>query len=160
MNSTGAVVQIGIVVPDARKAAVQYARLLGLREWKINQVDTANGVGRNFRSRDREVTVKALIAWTNIGDVEIELIEPQDDSSPYARFLHESGPGVHHIMLAMGDFESDSQSLQDGAIPPLLSGELQATRFRLFDSRDTLGTIVEIAAGGSLVPDDAIDVDD
>jgi hypothetical protein len=101
MNSTGAVVQIGIVVPDARKAAVQYARL-----------------------------------------------------------LHESGPGVHHIMLAMGDFESDSQSLQDGAIPPLLSGELQATRFRLFDSRDTLGTIVEIAAGGSLVPDDAIDVDD
>ncbi len=160
MNGTGAVVQIGIVVPDARKAAAQYARLLGLCDWQINHVDTANGIGRNFRSHDREVTVKALIAWANIGDVEIELIEPQDDSSPYAEFLHRSGPGVHHIMLAMDDFESDSRSLQDGGVPVLLSGELQATRFRLFDSRDTLGTIVEVAAGGSLVPDDAIAMND
>lgn len=160
MNGYGAVVQIGIVVTDARKAAVQYGRLLGLRDWQINQVDTANDIGRNFRSRDREVTVKALIAWTTVGGVEIELIEPQDESSPYAEFLNESGPGVHHIMFAMDDFESDSRALQDGGVPLLLSGELQATRFRLFDSREALGTIVEVAAGGSLVPDDSIIMND
>ena len=155
-----AVVQIGIVVADARKAASEYGRLLGLRKWYINRVDTNAGVGRNFRTAEGEIPVKATIAWTNIGDIEIELIEPNDESSPYARYLRESGPGVHHIMLAAEDYGTDVDSLEKGGVPILLSGELQGTGFHLFDSRATLGTIVELARGGALTPDETIVMDD
>lgn len=160
MNCTDAVVQIGIVVADARKAANEYARLLGLRKWHINRVDTRRGVGRNFRTAGGDIPVKATIAWTNIGDIEIELIEPNDEASPYATYLRESGPGVHHIMLAADDYDAAVDSLEERGVPILLSGELQATEFHLFDSRATLGTIIELARGGSLIPDETIAVDD
>ena len=160
MTCTQAVIQIGIVVADARKAANEYARLLGLREWHINRVDTRRGVGRNFRTADGDISVKATIAWTNIGDIEFELIEPNDEASPYATYLRESGPGVHHIMLAADDYGSDVDALEKRGVPILLSGELQDTEFHLFDCRATFGTIIELARGGSLIPDETIVVDD
>ena len=38
----------------------------------------------------------------------------------------------------------------------LAGGELQQTRFKLFDTRDSLGLICEIATGGELIPDCAL----
>ncbi len=160
MSDTGAVVQIGIVVADARKAASEYARLLGLREWHINHVDTSKGIGRNFRSAEGEIHVKATVAWSTIGDIEIELIEPNDEASPYAVYLRESGPGVHHIMLAAADYDAEVDSLEKRGVPVLLSGELQSTAFHLFDTRAALGTFIELARGGALLPDDTIVIDD
>jgi len=36
------------------------------------------------------------------------------------------------------------------------TGELQATEFRLFDTRQMLGTICEFATGDPLVPDEEV----
>jgi catechol 2,3-dioxygenase-like lactoylglutathione lyase family enzyme len=160
MKSSHAVIQVGIVVADARKAANEYARLLGLRNWHVNQVDTSEGIGRKFRSADGDIPVRATIAWAEIGGIEIELIEPNDDTSPYAVYLRESGPGVHHIMFSTGDYDADVRSLEESCVPVLLSGELQETRFQLFDTRDRLGTIIELAEGGTLVPDENFVVED
>lgn len=160
MSQQRAIVQIGIVVADARHAIREYARLLGIREWHINHVDSANGIGRRFRATDGDITVKATIAWADIAGIEIELIEPNDETSPYARYLRESGPGVHHVMLATDDYDADVGSLEENGVPTLLSGELQATRFQLFDSGDSLGTIIELARGGALIPDETIVVDE
>ena len=63
-------------------------------------------------------------------------------------------------MLAADDYNADVDSLKERGVPILLSGELQDTEFRLFDSRTTLGTIIELARGGSLIPDETIAVDD
>jgi 4-hydroxyphenylpyruvate dioxygenase-like putative hemolysin len=160
MDHTGAVVQIGIVVANVQNAVREYGRLLGIRKWHINHVDTSNGIGRNFRTADGDIPVKATIAWTEVGDLEIELIEPHDDTSPYATYLRESGPGVHHIMLATNDYDADVSSLEERGVPTLLSGELQTTAFRLFDSRDSLGTIIELAHGGALIPEETVVVND
>lgn len=155
-----AIVQIGIVVADVDEAIRHYANLLGIRDWNINQVDSDKGDGRDFRSAEGEISVKAKIAWTNIGDIELELIEPQDRTSTYAEFLRNSGPGVHHVMLNTGGFDRDVTALRDSGLRTLLSGELQATKFQLFDSRAELGTIIELAEGGALLPDESIVVDD
>jgi catechol 2,3-dioxygenase-like lactoylglutathione lyase family enzyme len=160
MKSSRAIIQVGIVVADARKAAKEYARLLGLRDWHINQVDTSEGIGLNFRSADGDIPVRATIAWAEIGGIEIELIEPNDDTSPYAVFLRESGPGVHHLMFSTGDHDADVRSLEASRVPVILAGELQETTFRLFDTRERLGTIMELAEGGSLRPDESFVVED
>jgi catechol 2,3-dioxygenase-like lactoylglutathione lyase family enzyme len=160
MSKQRAIVQIGIVVTDARRAIREYARLLGIRSWHINHVDSANGIGQRFREADSDITVNATIAWTEIAGIEIELIEPNDESSLYARYLRESGPGVHHIMFATDNYDADVSSLKEDGVPVMLSGELQATEFQLFDSRATLGTIVELARGDALIPDETIVVED
>jgi len=149
------IVQIGILVRNVDEAVRQYAKLLGVGDWNINYVDTENGKGQNFRTANSEVAVKAKIAWATIGGVELELIEPQDTTSVYAQHLESHGPGVHHVMFGTDDYDRTAGSLKEGGVERILSGELQATRFQLFDTRDTLGLISELAEGDALVPDES-----
>jgi 4-hydroxyphenylpyruvate dioxygenase-like putative hemolysin len=147
------VIQIGIIVRSAEDTARQYRDLLGITDWHFNEVDTEKGKGANFRSRGEPIKAKALIAWTQLGNVELELIEPKDDDSIYAEFLRERGPGIHHVMFATGDYDACQDRMQANGIATLVSGELQNTRFQLFDTVDALGVISEIADGDALVPE-------
>ena len=126
MNTT-AIVQIGIVVPSVDAVVKNYATLLGITHWNINYVDTDKGKGRNFHVGGKEVAVKAKIAWAQVGDIEPELIEPQDDTSIYAEYLRSNGPGVHHWMFATTNFVQTVNSMRSTGIETLVTGELQAT---------------------------------
>jgi methylmalonyl-CoA/ethylmalonyl-CoA epimerase len=151
--NTSAIMQIGIVVPSVDAVAKNYATLLGISGWNINYVDTDKGKGRNFRAGGKEVAVKAKIAWATIGDIELELIEPQDDSSIYAEYLRSNGPGVHHLMFGTHNYQRAVEKMHRHGVESIVSGELQATKFQLFDTRQMLGTICELATGDPLVPD-------
>ena len=159
MNKTtsSAIVQIGIVVPSVDAATKNYATLLGITDWNINHVDTDQGKGRNFRVGGKEAAVKAKIAWTNIGDIELELIEPQDDSSVYAEYLRNHGPGVHHLMFGSDDYQRTVENMHRHGVESTVTGELQATEFCLFDTQQMLGTTCEFATGDPLTPDDCRD---
>jgi 4-hydroxyphenylpyruvate dioxygenase-like putative hemolysin len=147
------IVQIGLVVRDAAATALQYRKLLGVQDWYLNEVDTDRGKGRQFHHRGQAIKAKALIAWARVGNVELELIEPRDEDSAYAVFLRDKGPGIHHVMFGCADYEACGRRLTEQGVAELAGGELQQTRFKLFDARDSLGIICEIAAGGELVPD-------
>jgi len=151
-----AVVQIGIVVRSTDEAMRHYANLLGISNWNINYVDTDEGKGRNFRVDGEDVSVKAKIAWTNVGDIELELIEPQDDNSVYARYLRSNGPGVHHLMFGTSDYQNTVDDMHRKGVKSIASGELQATKFQLFDTIEMLGTISEFAEGDALLADESV----
>ena len=85
--------------------------------------------------------------------VEIELIEPLDEDSVYAEHLREHGPGLHHIMFETDDYAQSWSHLVENGVAEIASGDLQKSRFALFDMRAQLGLICEIAEGGALVPD-------
>jgi len=151
------VLQIGVVVNNVDETVIHYQEILGLYDWHINYVDTQKGIGAEFRTRNREVNVKAKIAWITIGHVELELIEPQDENSVYAEFLKEKGPGVHHVMFATEDYEKCKQKLLDNQLLLLAEGKLQQTECVLFDSLSKLGMVLEIAKGEPLVPDESLE---
>ena len=155
-SASSVVVQIGIVVPSVDAAVENFATLLGITDWNINYVDTDHGKGRNFRVDGKEVAVKAKIAWAQVGEIELELIEPQDDSSVYAEYQRSNGPGVHHLMFGTNDYQHSVEKMHRHGVKSFATGELQATEFRLFDTRQMLGTICEFATGDPLVPDEEV----
>ena len=122
----------------------------------INYVDSDKGKGANFYRGDKPIKAKAKIAWINIGDVELELIEPRDEHSVYAEFLRDKGPGIHHVMFATADYDSCVKRMTDNQIGTLGGGELQHTRFQMFDTQTDLGLICEIAEGDPLIPDESL----
>jgi catechol 2,3-dioxygenase-like lactoylglutathione lyase family enzyme len=150
------IVQIGIVVRDADTCIAKYRELLNLQDWHINYVDTATGKGSNFRNGQKPVPAKAKIAWIRIGNVELEVIEPRDKDSVYARFLREKGPGIHHVMFATPDYDKCSAVMAENNVGVIGSGELQQTRFQMFDTKEELGLICEIADGEPLIPDESL----
>lgn len=147
------ILQIGLVVHDVEQTVRKYRQVLGLQPWNINYVDTRNGVGKNFKKGGRTIEIKAKIAWIQLGNVEIEIIEPLDQDSVYYDQLVNQGPGLHHIMFEPVEFDQCGQQLQEQGHTVIGEGELQQTRFKLFDCKEDLGLICEIAEGEPLVPD-------
>ena len=147
------IVQIGIVVNDAAATVRLYRELLGLDDWRFNEVDTVNDKGVNFRKGEQPIDARALIAWMPLGNVELELIEPRDETSVYAEFLRDKGPGIHHVMFVTPDYDHCVSQMATRGVPTLGSGELQNTRFTMFDTQEELGVICEIAEGEPLIPD-------
>ena len=150
------IVQIGVVVGDVDACVAKYRELLNLQDWHINYVDTAIGKGNNFRNEKKPVLAKAKIAWIKIGNVELEVIEPRDKDSVFAQFLRERGSGIHHVMFATPDYDKCSATMAENNVGVIGSGELQQTRFKMFDTKNDLGLICEIADGEALTPDESL----
>jgi catechol 2,3-dioxygenase-like lactoylglutathione lyase family enzyme len=149
------VAQIGIVVADVAEAVDRYRHLLGIDEWYVTHVDSEDGDGP-FSMRDGETDLKVKIASAHLGGVELELIEPQDDTSIYAEFLRTRGPGVHHVMFDAPDDAQLIARLSDVNFDVLIEGELQESRFHVFDTEHDLGLAIEIATGDAPQPDEVI----
>ncbi len=118
-----AVVQIGIVVADAEATAEHYRTLLGIDGWQIDMVDEEAGI-KAFDGQGQQRELRAKVVSTFCGDVEIELIEPLDTTSPLAEFLKTRGPGVHHVMLSRGEYTKERDSLIGKGLPLQLEGHL------------------------------------
>src|SRR5258707_889866 len=86
MNSS--VAHIGIAVTSIPEALAFYRDVLGLSP---GRPETADG---------------ATIVSLHFGGVDVELLEPQDSTSPVAKFLAKRGPGIHHIFSRVPDLDA------------------------------------------------------
>ncbi|MCI9487566.1 MAG: hypothetical protein HFI64_11525 [Lachnospiraceae bacterium] len=41
--------------------------------------------------------MKIYIAFTRVGNMHVEVIQPEYGPNPYGDFLRERGPGIHHV---------------------------------------------------------------
>lgn len=80
---------IGIAVRSAEEARARFS-LLNLSS---GETEVVPGEG-------------VKIAFLDVGDTRIELLEPIDETGPVARFLRDRGEGVHHIAFAVRNLES------------------------------------------------------
>ncbi len=140
--------QIGIVTKDAKAMAKRYAEIYGITDWVIQ--DGENG-GFDPAARAQNLTTRGVrrdfeitLASGHIGDMEIELIQPLDEYSDYARFLKEHGEGVHHISLCT-NVPQFKQVMEERGIPVLLSGTIPGVEtFLYYDTTPELGMTFEI----------------
>ena len=65
------------------------------------------------------------VAFLDVGDASLELLEPTSSASPIARHLDRRGPGLHHICLRVADIRKTMASLRERGYE-LLSDEPQS----------------------------------
>ncbi len=128
MNPTH-IEHIGIAVRDLGRSVPLYETLLGVKCYKIEDV------------QDQGVRT----AFFRIGDTKIELLEPLTPDGPVARFIEKRGEGVHHIALAVTDLP--------GALSELASRGVQLidTEARGGAEGFSIAFLHPNAAGGVLV---------
>ena len=86
---------VSIAVKNLEEGIKTYEKLLGIKHSHIEEVPDQG--------------IKA--AMIQIGDVEIELIEPIKPDSGVAKFLENKGEGIHHICLEVDDVDKELESL-------------------------------------------------
>jgi len=123
MESTGEstfskVVQIGIVVKDIEKT-VERLTALGMGPFKSNRLPP----DREEYFRDKRMYADFKFAVTNIGDMQIELIQPVSGDSPHKEFLETKGEGIQHIACTVKDVQKEVDRLSQQGVEILLRGK-------------------------------------
>ena len=95
--NTKKIEHIGIAVKELEEKVYFYENVLGLEKLKEETV--------------AEQGVK--IAFFQIGESKIELLEALNDESPIAKYIAKNGEGIHHFALLVDSIEDKIEDMQN-----------------------------------------------
>lgn len=148
--------QLAFVVEDARQAAKYLADAYGLGSFLIvNFGDCHDGKGF-IAVEDAEVngekigTYGAHMAACQIGDIQLELLQPVDDKDVLAQFLKEKGPGFHHMCFELAeDYDACMKRMHEAGYTKGQNAFIDHQELCSYvDHRDLLGCYLEIQKRG------------
>ena len=128
---------VSIVVPDLAAAARRLRETYGLRVGEI-QTNEEQGV---------------RLAYADLGNARIELMEPSRPDSPVAKFLERNPKGgIHHFSLGVDDMAATADGLRRDGVRILGEGSPQynvaGERIAFIHPGDFLGALVELETRG------------
>ena len=132
------VLQICVVVKDLQKTMERYWNLCGIGPWQIYTLGPPHLTNGAVRGKPESYSMKVAAAM--IGDVTWELIQPLAGPSVYKEFLEEKGEGLHHVMVAVDDFDKAVATLGS-----LMDGTIYGIKMAYLDTEKELGAIFEVA---------------
>lgn len=138
----GNVVQVGIVVKDIEKAAAAYADFLGVAVPQWFWTDTEDKAHTEFKGKPSPA--RAKLAFIELKNITIELIEPDQNPSTWREFLDAEGEGVHHIAFEIKGMEDKMAQLEKKGMPLLQKGDYEGGRYAYIDGTAKLGLILEL----------------
>ncbi|MDY7095866.1 MAG: VOC family protein [Acidobacteriota bacterium] len=135
-------VQVAIVVRDIEAAVANFARVLDVPEVEIRESREPEEAQTRFRGEPTDA--RARLAFIEMGQAHIELIEPVGGPSVWQEFLDEHGPGVHHIAFRTPDMDSAKKRLDQEGIGVLQEGKFRSGQYLYADTTDQLGVVLEL----------------
>ncbi|MEP7289272.1 MAG: methylmalonyl-CoA epimerase [Chloroflexota bacterium] len=122
---------LAIVVEDIEAALAFWHTALGLPLGKVE------------RNESEEVE----IAFLPLGESEIELLAPTNDSSGVAKYLAKRGEGMHHLCIAVENITATMQRLTEHGIElindiPKVNAE--GIRYCFVHPKSAFGVLVEL----------------
>jgi methylmalonyl-CoA/ethylmalonyl-CoA epimerase len=100
MNPPKQIAHIGIAVKDLEQALPLYTEVLGLTLLGYETVESE----------------KVRVAFLQIGETHLELLEATSLDSPIAQFIEKRGEGIHHIALQVDDAAQRLESFKKTGI--------------------------------------------
>jgi methylmalonyl-CoA/ethylmalonyl-CoA epimerase len=137
-------VQIGIVVADRDHTTRLLTSLFGMGPFRL--VEWPNRPEAKYYYRGVEEHIRLKQAFVQLGDVEVELIQPLEGRNAYKDFLDETGGGIHHVLFEVADIDPALDELAKSGVNVLQSGTgiRPGTRWALLDTRELIGFYVEL----------------
>lgn len=139
---TDLVAQIGIIVRDIEQTAEAFAGFLGVDTPAWSWTDGFEKAQTRFRGEPSEA--RAKLAFFQLGNIEIELIEPDHNPSTWREYLDEHGEGVHHIAFVIKDMKGKTKRLEEEGISLIQKGGYEGGRYAYFDSVPQLKVLLEL----------------
>lgn len=139
---THIVTQIGLVVKDIEKSIDAYVDVLGLPRPQVIVTDAYDLAETNYRGKPSQAQAK--LAFFNMGQVQIELIEPIGEPSTWKEALDANGDGVHHIAFQIKDTGKVVAYLEGKGIHLVQQGKYTGGMYSYVDASQSLGLVLEL----------------
>jgi methylmalonyl-CoA/ethylmalonyl-CoA epimerase len=136
------VIQVCVVAKDLQKSMERYWNL-GIGPWAIYTFQSPELTNTTLHGKPAKYSMKLAIAM--VGNMMLELIQPLEGPSTYKEFLEQKGEGLHHIQLAVANYDQTIAALGKKGIGVLMKGAWKGMSYAYLDTESELGTILEIS---------------
>jgi hypothetical protein len=137
-----AICQVGIIVKDIDKSSRAIADFFGLALPPAILTDSADKAKTLYHGAP--TPARAKLAFFDMGQAQLELIEPDQNPSTWREFLDRHGEGVHHIAFVIdGMRQAIDMSVAKGVLLAQ-QGEYTGGRYAYLESFEKLGVILEL----------------
>jgi methylmalonyl-CoA/ethylmalonyl-CoA epimerase len=134
--------QVAIIVKDVEETARQYAELFGVPVPEVIQVPPEEIAHTKYRGAP--TFTRAKIAVFRLGQVALELTQPDLEPSSWKEFLDKKGEGVHHISFMTSDRDKVVDYFEKNDMPVRHYGEYPGGNYTIFDSFDKFKVLIQV----------------
>jgi catechol 2,3-dioxygenase-like lactoylglutathione lyase family enzyme len=138
--------QVGIVVSDLEKSLKKFHEVFGIGPWDVYKYAPPEMTDTTFRGKPSEWSILAAFTW--VGNVQLELIQPLKGPNIYYEHLEKKGEGLHHIKEYVTDCKEVVEDFKKKGIAVIQSGKFGFGEFYYFDTEPFLGISFEIGSSG------------
>ena len=139
---TDKVCQVGLVVKDIEKSLDAYCALLGIARPKVTITDGYAQAQTTYHGQP--TPARAKLAFIDLGQVQLELIEPDGQPSTWQEGLDKNGDSVHHIAFVVKGTDQVAGRLAQQGMPLAQQGKYTGGMYTYIDSAQKLGVILEL----------------
>jgi methylmalonyl-CoA/ethylmalonyl-CoA epimerase len=139
---TKVITLIGILVHDIEKTSQAYADFFGIEKPPWIMTDTVDKAQTEYRGKRSKA--RAKLAFFDVGSLEIELIEPDQNPSIWRELLNKNGEGPHYIAFEIEEMKYKIAVLERSQMPLLQKGEYTGGRYAYIDTLRDLKVIIEL----------------
>ncbi len=113
INKDRVIDQVCYVTDDYKRTIQYFVEKLDIGPWFI--LENTDDTSRNVQLDGKDVTEpwKFYIAHAKVGNMTIEVIQPEAGSDPYREFLEKHGPGLHHIKESIYSGDDNLKKFMD-----------------------------------------------
>lgn len=139
---THKVAQIGIVVKDIEKASAQFAELFGIE--KPDCILAENPEDNPTRYAGELTEAGCKLAFINLENIQLELIEPLGKPSTWNDFLVEKGGGIHHLGFWVENMDDKMEKLKEMKINEVQRGGWTGGQYCYLETPAEMGIFIEL----------------
>lgn len=139
---TTAVTQVGIIVQDIEAKAQAWAEVLGLPVPEIMITDIYERAQTEYNGKPS--SARAKLAFFQLGQVDLELIEPLGKPSTWQDQLDGHGDSLHHVAFEVEGMLEKVAYLEAKGLPLVQRGEYPGGRYAYVNGNAQLGAILEL----------------
>jgi len=139
-------VQIGVVVQDLDRTITVLSEVFGIGPFRAIDWPPPDRTDIQSVYYGEPGDCSARMAFTELGPIELELIQPLEGKSIWADFLEKHGEGIHHIRFNVPHLEPVIQYLADHSVgvAQMGSGLRPGTTWANLDTAHIIGFTIEI----------------
>jgi catechol 2,3-dioxygenase-like lactoylglutathione lyase family enzyme len=138
-------VHIGVVVRDMNKT-IERLTALGIGPFKPRILPP--DAQETYRGKPFIPSQRVAIQITQIGNMELELIQPINGESPHQEFLEQKGEGIQHLGFIVDNLQEDIKRLTTKGSEILLTSQFKGGGGVAYLDLDVVGLIVELVQPG------------
>jgi hypothetical protein len=140
-------IQVGVLVKDAEQVSKDLEEVLGIGPFRVGVFPPeGEEVIREYRGKAGNFIAKFY--FVDLGNIELELIEPMSGENIWSDYIAKHGTSIHHIKFLVDDLQGTDEYLKEHGHSCIQKGSSVGKNagkiWAFYDTHDRFGFDLEI----------------